>query len=396
MRVKGSFLWLLTFILLANLANVISCLVIELQFDGSLRPPNDYGVPTTILGRMAACACTIRNSDDDDNCFPFIIGGKGLTASSTTTSGEVEYEGLLFALTTLRGYVTTWQRRIKDRSGLTIIVKGDCKTVIDQMSGKSNPRKMEHYYRRALAKVHEIEREILRTTGTHLERFQLLHIPRSGNVICDRVSACILVGQELKAYNDVCKDILNHEAFHVTTILDIWFQPGKSLIPLSKRPKLYRCMAELAINVKDYDGLRTVVERYENDIRIMELNMIKAKKRRNVDSEVRHTSTSTYDDEKLEVITYKILAMNALGRHKEAARLQHKKGILLKSKESEREMRFSDSELQEIAVSKLLQNEMTVDYWKGKSDWPPSVQRWHIEAKQAPNWNETWEWISLQ
>jgi ribonuclease HI len=397
MRVKVVETWLVNVVLLSNLTNVVTSLVVIVQFDGSLRPPNDFGIPTTSLGRMAACACSIRHLGAGSEVNSFLVGGKGLVASSTTTSGEVEYEGLLFALTTLRSYITTRGGCIINESeDLNIQIQGDCKTVIDQMNGKSIPRKLEHYFHQAVAKVLEIEHEML-LIG-HANKIQFQHVPRSNNVVCDRVSACIILNQEIKVYKDICNLLVtalsDNSTFDVTMILDLWFQPGKSFVKLSKRPKIYHYMVELATNMKDYVGLLKVLDRYESDIKTLELNMIKAN-RRNGNSESRQNLKYTYDIAKEEVITYQIHAMNALGRNKDAARLKHKNRVMLntlKSKEFNNELRFYGAP--DLSLLSSYTNELDVDNWGDRSDWPSCVQRWLNEASQSQNWNETYEWIS--
>jgi ribonuclease HI len=393
--------WLLVVLTIAYLFSEVSCVVITLKFDGSLRHPTDGGIPTATLGRMASCACCI-SCNDKINEYPLLLGGKGLCATSTMTSGEVEYEGLLFAMKSLRSYLSKYSTTTR-ATQLTIFVQGDCKNVLNQMSGKAIPRKLEPYYLRARSEVDEVSQSLLNKYCSCTFEFQ--HIPRTDNQLCDRTSACIITEKQMKALNDVWSEVLflekvgsSLEMFSVTRILDQWFQPETSLIPLSKRLKVYSHLTSIATLTRDFSGLLTVAHQYEEDVRVLRVNAVKTGRR---NSDFVKNNTTLYDTLHADAVIYQILAMRALGQQKEAIRKQQKKRVFLErfsSKLSEMEKQFCASPEPPIAndVSKSIRIEETTHDLRNGVDWPAPVLRWLNEALQSQAWKDNQEWISFQ
>ena len=391
--------WYISVLILYLIAYVASSLQIVVQFDGSLRPPNDFGVPTSTLGRLAACACTISKSTSVcDNPHLVVTGGKGLVATSTSTSGEVEYEGLLFALKSLRTYLAT-QESSTIESIASITILGDCKTVIDQMNGKSNSRKLDSYYLRALAEVDTLLCETLRLGPLALE-FQ--HIARTKNVICDRISASIIFKQQKEVFDGVCADILEYEklsdrSIDISDLLHKWFLHQKSLLPISRRPCLYRYLAEIEIKKKEFHGLLEIGSRYENDVKIVERKMVATKQINSGDTDT--ISPEMLNSLKSEAISYQIFSLYALGRSREAVRLQTKNRFLLNQCSStvleiEKQLK-EEGDLPNQETIALLKREMADTdriHARHHMDWPFPVQEWNDEWIQSrTSWEEQGE-----
>lgn len=209
--------------LLQQLRRLISCsmvVVIQLQFDGSLRSPRDPGF-RKLPSRLATCAASIRllvldendHADDTEQTlqginksihsskqerpfsldeynvtasYPVAIVSKRLPVIGDGISAHAEYEGLILGLEwlcqacsrtatgnthfedkmfepSLVDFISksmSQQNRHDDdchrgstRSIITsswkLLIQGDCKTVIDQMSGRSYPRKLRSLQQQA-------------------------------------------------------------------------------------------------------------------------------------------------------------------------------------------------------------------------------------------------------
>ena len=67
-----------------------------------------------------------------------------------------------------------------------LIIRGDCKAVIDQMNSRSNPRKTEKYYEEAMQKI-QLIRDCSSITGITFE-----HVPRDSNTLCDALCSLVL------------------------------------------------------------------------------------------------------------------------------------------------------------------------------------------------------------
>ena len=380
---------------------VVTSLQIIVQFDGSLRPPSDFGFPTSTLGKMAACACTISTvtAHSDTTCL-LRIGGKGLDATTTTTSGEVEYEGLIFALKSLRKYLEETNYNAAEKSNLSVTVSGDCKTVIDQISKKSNARKLERFYLRALEEVNALSNQ-----RSPIRKLQFRHTPRSNNVICDMLSASIILHDQKKVFGAVCSELLMAEdpsciSMDLTDTLNKWFQHQESLVPLTRRPPLYRFMAEIEIKKKNYLGLLEIGNRYEADVRTLESNWLKAKQHHGIGTDTLGASTHTAS--KAEAISYQIFSLYALGRNRPALRLQAKNRVLLKGFSSilvdiEKQHR-GEEDLPKSAAMVALTNEMNnIDriLFHNRTGWPIPVQHWCDEMIQSQSWEEHRELLSM-
>jgi ribonuclease HI len=370
---------------------------IILQFDGSLRYPRDPGVSTSDLGRMAACAACIRV----ENGAVVKLGGKCLkgTVSSTMTSGEVEYEGLLFGLEGLQAYLED-----ASTAPLDVTIQGDCKNVMEQMSGMARPRKLEEYHQRAT--------HLIRFTLPPQCRLEFQHIPRADNLLCDRISGRILLEWEETAYRIVLQEleamgkhtrikqgeypINNHTSLR--SLLGRSFGPGTSLIPFSRRPELYRYMAEIAVSTGDLTSLLTIGERLQEELDSIRSLAIKTRKPAGGSTSDESKSTIAFAQQQepfevflVEAVMYQIIALNALGRTKEAACRRRKKRFMLEWFAADAlrvAERLAAPERIIDEPPRLIQTQHANDTQRPE-EWPSLVLRWHEEAKQSQAWNET-------
>ena len=200
-----------------------AALFLVLSFDGSLRSPRDPGYSTEGLGRQSSCAACLW----DDNGKLLSLGGKLLT--STKTSAEAEYAGLLLGLERLQ----SWPRSSR------LVVQGDCKTVLSQMSGMSKSRKLDSLHQRALDLVLSLD----------FDSVQFVHVPREKNELADEVCSRILWEQQKGTYEAALGDV---------GILGVqeWFAkyatPDRSLIPHSQRPFLYDQLVSMTTDPLSY------------------------------------------------------------------------------------------------------------------------------------------------
>jgi len=222
---------------------VATSLVIVLQFDGSLCPPRDpisgftyshdflHGDSTRkpLLGgseKLASCSATISLSSLCDGVreeIPIAIGGRYLSNIPRMTSATTEYEGMLLGLEWLAQsfssvymlnqsadatHVINRERKFEDSQ---LIIRGDCKSVIDQLNSRSVPRKMEPHYNLAISRI-ECIRDLYavyhqRTTSKNLQtpdasvspelKVCFEHVPREKNYFCDALCKLIINRKQL-------------------------------------------------------------------------------------------------------------------------------------------------------------------------------------------------------
>jgi ribonuclease HI len=193
--------------MLLFIAAASTSLVIFLHFDGSFRPPRDP-IPGFTYSRdvfdnaplynnsekLASCSSSISilsspccSGVGDKKETRIAIGGRYLPNHIEMSSAMAEYEGLLLGLDwlmntspnlLLSNYYSIESHQFKDT---TLIIRGDCKLVIDQLNSGSNPRKMEKVYNSALYKLDCI-RELYPSLNVCFE-----HVPREDNTLCDAV-----------------------------------------------------------------------------------------------------------------------------------------------------------------------------------------------------------------
>lgn len=124
------------------------------------------------------------------------------------TSARSEYEGLLLGLDYLVAAfsppIPGYTPLLPDTNQLyshntTLIVRGDCKMVIDQMNSKSAPRKLEQHYNLAMSKIQNIcqlytdccDQRLIDSACRKLNvRYE--HIRRELNYFCDTICKMIM------------------------------------------------------------------------------------------------------------------------------------------------------------------------------------------------------------
>jgi ribonuclease HI len=218
---------------------LLACLV--LYFDGSLRTPRDAGFPTHRLGRMASCGAALYNDDDDDDNL-LTLGGKLLEIIPDMTSADVEYEGLLFGL----------NHCVNISPDTSLIVRGDCKAIIDQLNGDSVPRK--------LRPKHELVLKLLE----RMQKVSFEHVPRDENKVCDAICAAItnIVEQrQLSTFRHELATLATQSTQQETTkntpqhsladLVNRFVSSEKSLVRFSMRPVLYEEVASVADRLSD-------------------------------------------------------------------------------------------------------------------------------------------------
>lgn len=225
------------------------------HFDGSFRNLSDPGFPT--LGPMAACAATLSLESGE-----FRIGGRILSYSNHQTSGVAEFEGLILGL---EGLLHLSREGLLDES-TKVVFYGDCKTVIQQMTERSQSRKLQQYHKRAISIRCQLPCSI---------HFQ--HIPRCENAVCDRLSSMWLSQLQLLTVNDVLRNlesIIQNLDDHTSeinarlkSILNRYFGVGCPSIVYSQRPLFYRIMACIAVFTNDFDTLLALGQRLQLEVR---------------------------------------------------------------------------------------------------------------------------------
>ena len=209
--------------------------MIILQFDGSLRPPRDpqpgFTYSSKVIGsgvldgsdKLASCGASILSSSSDggdDDMELTTILGRYIPHLIDMTSADTEYDGLLLGLDWLVNELSLNQSNIYELMDNTndtkLIIRGDCKAVIDQINDKSIPRKMESKYNLAMEKINSIKELYSayhqRNNGVSVSNANgmlsicLEHVSRENNTLCDAI----------------CKIVTNHkQAEIVASIVDL-------------------------------------------------------------------------------------------------------------------------------------------------------------------------------
>lgn len=217
------------------------------------------------------------------------------------TSSDVEYHGFLLALHQLHHLLNlhnsytksmeiSWtcnvQRvQIQQWDG-EIIIRGDCKTIIDQMKGRSTPRKQRHHYIKALdiiqhichldMNLNHVDDDYGCTQAPRCVHFIYEHVMRDKNSFCDLLCTQALYELQrnlfdeiLESINYVSKDpfVCNYQTmdlsasqntarkYHTPTPHSTLLQRISELdevhLPISWRPALLLSIALSAIRFKD-------------------------------------------------------------------------------------------------------------------------------------------------
>lgn len=350
--------------MLVQLALLVSHLLVLpsshrlLRFDGSLRAPSDPGFDTSMLNRQAACSACIFEGDTR-----VALGGKQLGDSRWQTSGEAEYEGLIFGLDQLCDLH-------RQKPHHNVIIQGDCKTVMEQLQGRARPRKMQTHYERAMGLVRRLLEH-----GVTLEAIR--HIPREANWLCDAVAAGIAMEQHESAVSAAWQDLeqVRHRTINPAkeqTLLKLWDRHAGSL-PLSTRPAFYQAMAQVASALEDHGSLLWVGEQMEQHVRTT-------------------PSGPNKDVLLVQAILYQINSLDRLGRTNEAAfrRRRHRHLLqryivtLTEGKQAPHVLPVPLGPRQTVTVAPENLVAVGVD-----QDWAMHVDAWRAAAVASETWRDT-------
>ena len=361
----------------------------RLQFDGCYRPPRDPGFPTVSHHRIAVCAACIGkvhvcecgdvrensvNGNERSHEFevtPLSVGAKKIPISIETTSQHAEYEGLLIGLEWLIEYFSDQEKNEKDLFGDDIIdddisygeevrlqqdkhktrvlvtIEGDCKTVIDQLSGRSVPRKLESLHQRAKLLIDKLYSMHITTDVSNRQSnvdsyfdVEYQHIPRSRNSISDGLCNNLMSIISAKSWIDNIHKLEKFEKEISEQRLSSSQTPTKSF-SLSKifenvtrttkhslRPPLYEIFANFAAETKNYELLVEIGERLVEEEAHRNANT-KARQRRGNQSCKNSIGSPVSTLLKRAGIKYQIRGWEAMGNQKRAKFLKRKYRVLL-------------------------------------------------------------------
>jgi len=299
-----------------------------LRFDGSLRSPLDPGFPSVSTHRQyAACSACLWKVDSNGNGnpqeHPLFVGGRRLATVSPAddgktgkgpglnresdriiqTSGQAEYEGLLLGLEQVSQVFTSTKVGKADETTLTI--QGDCKTVLEQLRGRSNARKMERYATTALTMLKKLQ---------DCSTIVVEHIPRKRNLLCDRLAGKIVQEQQnvnLQEAWDVLRRLGRCSTvgpLDYRNILQSYWHNYSPCVPVSLRPTFYRKMAHISTDaMMEDDALGHVLfwigEMLETDVKTIWQKAKQAPNDPNTDK------TSTRDRLLVEAITFQRMGL---------------------------------------------------------------------------------------
>jgi ribonuclease HI len=226
---------------------------------------------------------SVSEEDKGREALPLVVGSRSLKVTMGMTSAHSEYEGLLLGLEWLveRGGVTLW-----DNSALVqalqygealslptkahhcvLVIQGDCRTVIDQLSGRSAPRKLRPLYEKSqdlIQKLLQLKKEALL-----ISRIEYQHIPRHENTVCDSICGAlkaiitrnseIALSQALQRVsrmeNKEKESTGDDGQFRLGSIISQHLEPNTSFVRFSVRPPVYKTMAALAERHGDWETL---------------------------------------------------------------------------------------------------------------------------------------------
>jgi len=183
-----------------------------LQFDGSLKD---------IIPPFATCASVIL---DDASGDIIALGAKEVVNSSPLgkkiTSADVEYEGFLLGLNCLLDLFQQCPEIVRKNtihgsdsgSGRNVIIRGDCKTIMDQFKGKSIPRKLRFYHESCMDVLEQLE-------SCHGVTFSFQHVGREHNELCDGMCKVLLLHLQDRVTNDVFNLIQTTEMNYIASPL---------------------------------------------------------------------------------------------------------------------------------------------------------------------------------
>ena len=354
----------------------IACSIV-LHFDGSLRYPKDEGfrIPTE-QAPLAACAASIQWDSNEDGMLS--LGGKLLDCSTSTTSAEVEYQGLMLGLEGLLLHVIQDNDWLPDSSRFQIDepvlvqVCGDCKTVIQQMNNLSHARKLEPLHNRAGELLQELK------SRQPKMRVQFRHIPRIENQLCDRLAVRIVKENTRHSYHSALTDLQSlcdaPDSKMAHRFVDQYLSLELNAAPFSKRPMLYRLVARVFFQEKDFVSLVLLAERWEAELK--ETWPLRENHLR--------------DRYIVEATVYQIVGLKAQKKRARQASIRQRRKRFLLGKWS--------AFCQSVEESLAQDSRLVLDKWTKTTDkkrqeeeststtWPRLVDEWYSYAQHADDW----------
>ncbi len=232
-------------------------------FDGCFRPPRDPGFPT-IPHRKAVCAACIsmvhENDTGNSTLLPLSVGARIVPVMMDTTSQHAEYEGLLMGLEWLVDFFSCQKNeKLGQTERCVLTIEGDCKTVIDQLTGKSNPRKLEELHGRAQDLMNELK-------AVHPLQAEIRHIPRDENSISDGLCNNLMSILDSKTWIESIEELEqvangDEDSLSSQESLATIFETAAKTTKFSLRPYLYDVVANLAMETKNHELLVNIGER---------------------------------------------------------------------------------------------------------------------------------------
>jgi ribonuclease HI len=325
---------------------VSTAIVVALQFDGSFRPPKDPGY-LTLESKMASCAACLFLEEEENSTSvihsPIGVAGRFLPIPVDMTSAHAEYEGLLLGLESLLSTTHLVSRPTRLR------IQGDCKTVLDQLSGKSTSRKLQHLHTKSQSLLQQL---------ALFEEVEYQHIPRTANVLSDNLCGNLMTVASNTIIQQCLWDIERKEVPLLETL-----RKHIGSIKYSIRPLLYEHFWNEALNRKEYF---TMVE-------IGKLLVIESSR----------TKGEKYI---LKGVVYQLQGLRGMGHEHEAAALERKHRVLLSRAKAED---FNDIKRQDIPELFLLSNtEPSWDMTSISQEWTPLLNQWWNETTQSSSWEE--------
>jgi ribonuclease HI len=175
------------------------------------------------------------------------VGAASLPIVPGMTSADAEIEGLIMGLDFACGL------SLDDEEQL--LVEGDCKAVIDAMTGAARPRKLERTFN-LVSKSLE---------GLNILDVRFRHIPRSANTLCDVLCEKVIDFTIQQALNELSCE-LSKGSILITDIL-VRFFGGSSVISYSRRPSLYFELYQQAVTSRDGLAVINIGRHLEVDAR---------------------------------------------------------------------------------------------------------------------------------
>jgi ribonuclease HI len=157
---------------------LLSIVTLLLRFDATWR--NSIGACSSVLMEQQLLA-------------PTAIGARLITSDTCDSSGQAEYEGLITGLEFILKYESMLFR---DEHISKLVIEGDCKTVIDQMSSKATSRIMVSDYKTARDCISKIESALKNRSIRLIVEYNLL--PRNENAVADNIASCALRHVQLR------------------------------------------------------------------------------------------------------------------------------------------------------------------------------------------------------